>query len=402
MNKKILNNTIFSLIFLFFTTINAQNCDSFKIEENYFADNLIGFYLNSIDVNTGDSSIEYFLYKIVNNTYNSPPDETINSLKAEYKLSVNSPDLGLYGAEIISGTVNITNMTVPFLQFSNLDLNYESTGVPGADFQLEGSVGDHIQLSNDELINIQQQILQSGKLPNGNYIFTVSLKSSDDADDVCIYDSITKTIEAYEPTFLDLIAPGGSIQDTLSNIILSTNPLFTWNADYCSQCDYGIRVCKYDPSLHSSLSDAINDNSMLPSNQSFDFYPVSSNQSFSYPTSDAFDLIPGDLYVWQIQQSYETTLGIQENKSPIFVFKIYSIDNEIEDSSSNDLYSDLLTQLLGYQYEQLFGNNGQLKGFTIKGNTILLNNETVPISVLYDIVNQLNNGDLEIIEVEVE
>ena len=396
MNKKILNRTIFSLIFLFFTTINAE-CGSFRIQENYFADNLIGFYLNSIDVNTGDSSIEYFLYQIVNEDYEV--GQTYN-LDADYKLSVNSPDLGLYGAEIISGTVNITNMSVPSLQFSNLDLNYESTGVPGADFKLEGSVGDHIQLSNDELINIQQQILQSGKLPNGNYIFTVSLKCS--SDDNIIYDSITKTIEAYEPTFLDLIAPGGSIQDTLSNIILSTNPLFTWNADYCSQCDYGIRVCKYDPSLHSSLSDAINDNSMLPSNQSFDFYPMSSNQSFSYPSSDAFDLIPGDLYVWQIQQSYETTLGTQENKSPIFIFKIYSIDNEIEDSTSNDLYSDLLTQLLGYQYEQLFGNNGQLKGFTVKGNTILLNNEIVPISVLYDIVNQLNNGNLEIIEVEVE
>ena len=156
MNKKILNRTIFSLIFLFFTTINAE-CGSFRIQENYFADNLIGFYLNSIDVNTGDSSIEYFLYQIVNEDYEV--GQTYN-LNADYKLSVNSPDLGLYGAEIISGTVNITDMSVPSLQFSNLDLNYESTGVPGADFKLEGSVGDHIQLSNDELINIQQQIFE--------------------------------------------------------------------------------------------------------------------------------------------------------------------------------------------------------------------------------------------------
>ena len=396
MNKKILNNTIFAIIFLFFSTIHA-NCGSFKIQEDYFADNLIGFYLNSIDINTGDSSIEYFRYRIENEEYINGEAYDLN---AEYKLSVNSPDLGLYGSEIISGTVHITNMTIPYITFSNLDLNYTSTGVSGAEFQLEGSVGDHIQLSNDELINIQQQILQSGKLPNGNYIFTVSLKCS--TDDNIIYDSITKTIEAYEPTFLDLVSPGGSIQDTISNAILTTNPLFIWNADYCTQCDYGIRVCKYNPSLHSSLYEAINDNSMLPSNQSFDFYPIISNQSFSYPTSDAFDLIPGDLYVWQIQRSYETTLGIQDNKSPIFVFKIYSIEDDIDNDSSNDLYDDLLSQLLGYQYEQLFGNNGELKGFTVKGNTILLNNEIVPISVLYDIINQLNNGNLEIIEVEVE
>ena len=396
MNKTIINITIFTIILLFFNTIYA-NCGSFKIQEDYFSDHLIGFYLNSIDVNTGDSSIEYFRYRIQNEEYS--PEEEYN-LNAEYKLTINSPDLGLYGTDIISGTVNITNMSVPYLTFSNLDLNFESTGVAGADFKLEGSMGEHIQLSDDDLINIQQQILQSGKLPNGNYIFTVSLKCA--IDDNIIYDSITKTIEAYEPTFLDLISPGGSVQDTISNTILTTNPLFIWNADYCSQCDYGIRVCKYDPLLHSSLSDAISDNSMLPSNQSFDFYSISTNQSFSYPTNDGFDLIPGDLYVWQMKRSYQTTLGTQENKSQIFVFKIYSIDENIEDSSENNLYNDLLEQLLGYQYEQLFGNNGELKGFSIKGSTILLNNEIVPISVLYDIINQLDNGDLEIIEVEVE
>ena len=44
----------------------------------------------------------------------------------------------------------------------------------------------------------------------------------------------------------------------------------------------------------------------------------------------------------------------------------------------------------------------QLKGFSVKGSTILINNETVPITVLYDVINQINNGELEIIEIEVE
>ena len=50
MNKKILNMTIFMMIFLFFNFIYA-NCGNFKIQEDYFADHLIGFYLNSIDIN---------------------------------------------------------------------------------------------------------------------------------------------------------------------------------------------------------------------------------------------------------------------------------------------------------------------------------------------------------------
>ena len=396
MKNKILNITIFIITFLFFSATYA-NCGNFKIQEDYFADHLIGFYLNSIDISTGDSSIEYFRYRIENEDYSSDQEYNLN---AEYRLTINAPDLGLYGTDIISGTVNITNMSSPYLTFSNLDLNYESTGVAGADFQLEGSVGSHIQLSDDELINIQQQILQSGKLPNGNYIFSVSLKCA--SDDNIIYDSITKSIEAYEPTFLELIAPGGSIQDTSYNTILTTNPLFTWNTDYCSQCEYGIRVCEYDPLTHSSLSDAINDNSMLPSNQNFDFYPINNNQSFSYSTNDGFDLLPGDLYVWQIIRTYQTTLGIQEDKSPIFVFKIYSVNNNAADSSPSDLNNDLIKELLGYQYEQLFGNNGDLKGFVFSGSNISINDEIVPVSVLYDIINQLNDGQIEIIEVEIE
>ena len=130
---------------------------------------------------------------------------------------------------------------------------------------------------------------------------------------------------------------------------------------------------------------------MLPSNQSFDFYPIFSNQSFSYPTNDGFQLIPGELYVWQLNRTYENTLGFQEDKSPIFIFKVFSFDEDVEDSSQNDIYADLLNQLLGYQYDQLFGNNGELKGFTIKGSTIQINNETVSISILNDIINKTDD-----------
>ena len=99
---------------------------------------------------------------------------------------------------------------------------------------------------------------------------------------------------------------------------------------------------------------------MLPSNQSFDYYPVQNNQSFSYPSNDAFDLMPGDLYAWQINRTYDTTLGTQETNSPIMIFKIYSTDEIIEDSQNNDIYGELINQLLGEQYDQLFGNNGEL------------------------------------------
>ena len=395
MYKKISNIISFFYALVFFGLLSAE-CGNFSIQEDFFADHLIGFYLNSIDINTGDSSIEYFKYRIINESSNS-----INNLKVDYKLSINSSDLSLYGSEILSGSINISDMNVPELLFSNTDINYESTGVPGANFQLDGSPGDHIQLTNDEFDNIQQQILQSGKLPNGTYVFSVTLKCA--TNDNIIYDSIVKTIEAYEPVYLDLISPGGYIQDTISTSILTTSPLFSWSSDYCTQCDYGIRVCEYNTSLHSSLSDAINDNSVLPANQSIDFMTIPSIQNFSYPSDNAFDLMPGNLYVWQIRRSYQTTQGTIFNESPIFVFKITSFDNLSNESEiSSDPHTEKLKQLLGFQYDQLFNNDGLLKGYSVKGNTIILDDQIVPISILNDIIDKLNNNELEIIGIEVE
>ena len=385
---------------IFFTAIGIcfSQCDSddFSIQEDYFADHLIGFYLNSIDINTGDSNVEYFRYRIRKNDTDVNENEP-NELEAHYSLVINSPDLNLFNFELVSGIVSISDFQIPELVFSNLDINFSTTGVPGASFILEESN----MASFSELEAIQSIILSSGKIPNGTYILNVTLRCSE--NDNIVYDSITKTIEAYEPTFLDLVSPGGtSLQDTSVNTIMTTNPLFTWNSDYCSNCTYGIRVCKYDPSIHSSFSDAINDNSVLPSNQSLDFFSMSNNQSFSYPSNDAFDLMPGELYVWQINRQHSTTLGTQETKSPILVFKIYSMDEIVEDTEVNDIYSDLISALLGSQYDQLFGNNGELKGFYLKGNSVILNNETVPVTILYEIINMINNGEIEILEMEIE
>tara|TARA_X000000368_G_C23008478_1_gene702380 strand:+ start:486 stop:1655 length:1170 start_codon:yes stop_codon:yes gene_type:complete len=389
MNKKIFNTIIFICLFSFFEFSYTQ-CGNFKIEEDYFADQLIGFYINSIDINTGDTSVEYFRYRIIQE------DNQIDNLKAYYSLIINSPDLGLSNFELMSGIIDISNIAIPELVFSNVDINFDTQSIPGADFKSEESN----LASLSELEAIQSVILSSGKIPNGTYNLNVTLKCSD--DDSVIYDSITKTIEAYEPVFLDLLSPGGAMQDTSSTATFNTMPLFTWSSDYCTQCNYGIRVCEYDPSLHSSLSDAIEDVSVLPSNQSLDFYPVQTNGSFAYPSQDAFDLISNNLYVWQIQRSYETTLGSQDNKSEIFVFKVSSFEDILDDSLNDDPYKDILQSLLGYQYEELFNNDGELKDFKVQNNTIILNNQVVPISNLYDIIEKLNSGEIQLLEVEVE
>ena len=94
------NNFIVIILILSVNFIFAD-CGNFSIKEDYFADHLIGFYLNSIDIETGDSNVEYFRYRIKNE------NQTINDLEAHYSLIINSPDLNLSNFEMMSGIVNI-------------------------------------------------------------------------------------------------------------------------------------------------------------------------------------------------------------------------------------------------------------------------------------------------------
>ena len=58
--------------------------------------------------------------------------------------------------------------------------------------------------------------------------------------------------------------------------------------------------------------------------------------------------------------------------------------------------------LLGYQYEELFNEDGELKDFRVQNNTIILNDQVIPISNLYDIIEKLNSGEIQIIDIEIE
>ena len=134
----------------------------------------------------------------------------------------------------------------------------------------------------------------------------------------------------------------------------------------CSSCNYGIRVCEYDQSIHSSFSDALNDISVLPSNQSIDYQSIPEWASiFQYQSSGAFDLEPGSTYVWQLKRDYGTTVGVKEDYSDLFVFKISSFQNS--DTSNLDFIKELIGE---DNFDLLFGPGGELEGYMLSGITL--------------------------------
>ena len=106
---------------------------------------------------------------------------------------------------------------------------------------------------------------------------------------------------------------------------------------------------------------------------------------FQYPT-DAGDLEPGKVYVWQIRKDIMTTSGMEQLLSDVLSFKVRDFSSPSSGDGSNvEDFSPsgrILRSLIGDELaEQIFGPEGQAFGMVTNGN-ITLNGEGVDVSLI--------------------
>ena len=397
-----MNRIVKYIIIHFFIILNllfSQNNCSLTYNENFFNDNLIGYYLSAIDLNSGESNVLLFDYNIQLN------DCDIDELIVEFKIEVDVPNLTNGKKCLTDGKFYLRQISNPYqsISFNNLDLTFDDTYLPGnVKLVMFGDEYD-IHLLDDEFDELQSIILASGKAPNGRYYFDFNISCFDSS--ICNDVNIIKEIDIFVPSYLNLISPGSqSIQDLSTYEVYTPYPIFQWSADYCSNCsNYSIRVCEFDELQHNSIIEAINGFSILPTNDGF--YDIGSTaNSFQYPVNDVESLVEGRSYVWQIKRSFETTLGIEEVFSDIFIFKMKDFSEDIIQGSDfisqNNL--DNIKLLIGEsKYNELFNEGGLLFNFTNTSN-ISIENETKSSDYLLQMIELFNNADIEIIEVNVE
>ena len=134
----------------------------------------------------------------------------------------------------------------------------------------------------------------------------------------------------------------------------------------------------------------------LPSNQSLDYQSIPEGTTiFQYPSSGAFDLEPGNTYVWQLKRDYGTTVGMKEDFSDIFAFKISSFQSS--DTSNLDFIKDLIGE---DNYEILFGPGGELEGFSLSG--ISLDGEQSTLQDIQNIILDIQQGNKKLSEYSVD
>ena len=250
--------------------------------------------------------------------------------------------------------------------------------------------------NNSQVAKLVSYISQSGKLPNG--IYSIYFTS----DNAAVTAPQPEMIEIDSPITLDLLSPGGILSELPYSYTYSTVPLFTWYSDLCEQCTYGIRVCEYNPDEHSSLNSALDDWSLLPYNQSNEYHEIPWNTlSFQYPVEGHMDLEVGKHYVWQIRRSYESTLELHHDYSPINIFEVRSTTKQQLDFI--DPYLLIIQSLISKeQFNLLFSAGGELERFITSGESIWINGEELHIDALNSLLNELNQGKIILDKIQIK
>ena len=352
------------------------------------------YYVSSFDLNTGGTNVQIFRYQLTSDEYPVP-------VRIWFRASLVSPSLGISSpSTIIEIVTDPFDLKAPVI-LDNRDISSETTTIydmasPPNSIQIVGQVVDRLDPSVVDAI--LQSILASGKIADGEYTFEIQIRSVSGQ----ILASDAKTIVVQSPVSISLEYPGGVLADTLDNVVYTTFPIFQWFSQPCAGCNTFIRVAEYDPVVHSSLEDAIDDQRVLPFDQNETWYLIDNINSFQYPFSGAFPLEEGKVYGWQVMMTLPTTSGAEDMASPIFAFKIGTTGTvETTGAVTNPLLV-VLQQVLGEdQFNAFFGSGNEFQGYTPTGQ-IEINGITVDEASVSYLLNQILSNNYQIQSVGVE
>jgi len=400
--KKIYIYTNLIIILICNNLFSQSDCD-LHLRENFFNEEIIGYYLTAIDIESGESNILLFDYELeVNGENCSFPDD----IKISFSVSIDIPNYTDGSIEITSGLFTLdfteTSDDLSSVSFRNTDLSLNTQFLPGGVLMNMNSNDYNVNISSDEIDDLSSLILGLGRIPNGRYNFNFSIVDCP-SDFECSISGLPKVIDVFVPTYLNLVSPGSvDISDSLSTEVFIPYPVFQWSADYCNKCtNYSIRICEYNPDIHHSLEDAINSVSVLPINSSF--YDIGSlNNSFQYPVSGVESLVPGTFYVWQVKRSYETTYGTHDDLSDIFIFKMKDFEHtqNVPISIDQDKLNFIQSIIGETKFNELFVNDDSpFYNYNNTDSNVKINGELKSFEYIIEL---LNNSNIQIIEVDYE
>ena len=389
---KFVSRALFYICFLAYLPLKAQNVTLTGTIYDYAT-----YYVSSFDPQTGASDFQLFRYTLSSDSYPV-------WIKVTFRATMLSPALG-----INTETAILDLYTSPFLLendiiLDNRDLSTTTTelrDLTGAPINLSVYIQDVIDVA--DLNAMLSSIMTTGRLADGNYTFQFGVASGS-TESACesaspIFE--TRTIIVESPSAINLEYPGGALSDTSLSEIFTTYPLLVWSSSSCNRCASFVRVAEFNPSVHSSMDEAIQDERRLPFDQAQEWENIGIVNSYQYPLSGALPLEYGKVYVWQVKHELTTTAGSDELLSPIYAFRIQDLGSGSVSTSYHPVVQILQQVLSEDQFNSLFGSSAVLDGFSPSG-TYRINGDSDDLSAAISLLNQITNGTASITNVEVQ
>ena len=389
---KFISRALFLVCFLAYNPVKAQNVTLTGTIYDYAT-----YYVSSFDPQTGASDFQLFRYTLSSDSYPV-------WVKVTFRATMVSPALGIDTEATI-----LDLYTSPFqldndIILDNRDLSTTTTqlrDVTGAPIDLSVYIQDVIDVA--DLNAMLSSIMTTGRLADGNYTFQFGVASGSNKGAVESASPTfeTRVITVESPSAINLEYPGGALSDTSSTGIFTTYPLLVWSSSGCNTCASFVRVAEFNPSVHSSMDEAIQDERRLPFDQVQEWESIGIVNSYQYPLSGSLPLEYGKVYVWQVKHELTTTAGSDELLSPIYAFRIQDVGSGSTSTSYHPIIQILQQVLSEDQFNSLFGSSAVLDGFSPSG-TYRINGDSDDLSAAISLLNQITNGTASITNVEVQ
>ena len=389
---KFISRALFFVCLLAYLPVKAQNVTLTGTIYDYAT-----YYVSSFDPQTGASDFQLFRYTLSSDSYPV-------WVKVTFRATMVSPALGIDTEATI-----LDLYTSPFqldndIILDNRDLSTTTTqlrDVTGAPIDLSVYIQDVIDVA--DLNAMLSSIMTTGRLADGNYTFQFGVASGSNKGAVESASPTfeTRIITVESPSAINLEYPGGALSDTSSTGIFTTYPLLVWSSSGCNTCASFVRVAEFNPSVHSSMDEAIQDERRLPFDQVQEWESIGIVNSYLYPLSGSLPLEYGKVYVWQVKHELTTTAGSDELLSPIYAFRIQDVGSGSTSTSYHPIVQILQQVLSEDQFNSLFGSSAVLDGFSPSG-TYRINGDSDDLSAAISLLNQITNGTASITNVEVQ
>ena len=352
------------------------------------------YYISNFDLNTGATNVQIFRYELSSSQYPV-------TLKIRFKSSILSPSLGINSEQTI---IEIETFPIQFqapVIIDNRDISSETVTLydmdtPPNPIEITGHVINSFDPS--QLDAILQSVFASGQLADGQYYFQITILSENDE----ILESDSASVIVDSPSSISLESPGGQLADTLDNVIYTTYPTFQWFSEVCNSCNLFLRVAEFNSQVHSSMEEAMNDQRVLPFDQSQEWYQIENVNSFQYPFTESYPMEEGRVYCWQVMMTTPTTSGIEEIPSDIIAFKIGESGNvETQNIITNQLLIAIQQAIGDDQFSSIFGSGNELENYLPTGQ-VEVNGIDVDESSIAYLLSQIQNNTYQIQSITVE